>query len=296
MVKDNRLYHILLALLFSFSAFFSAVTISPDVTCAAQNQQQTKKPQKKAQPKTVHTGNHIIDHAGVLQNSALQKIDQILAAESQKSGAALCVAILNQDLNEKRIGAYANSFADKCAEAAGTGAIVFVQDVRSRKWYIATDKKMKPAFGKNDGDNKDHVEYISMEIVPHLKSNDLYTAYTAFAGKAGELAGYYNRTGEAMTVVDTTLEKIVIAVMSLAIGYLFAAKRRSARIAAMSNVAAASGAGNYLDRSSFNLYASNDSYLYQTVAVVPRPRTSNNNGGCSFSSSNSSHGGGGGSY
>lgn len=295
-MKNNRLYSILLALIFSFSAIFSAVTFFPDVTCAAQNRQQTRKPQKKAQQKAAQAGNYIIDYTGLLKSGDLQKIDQILAAESQKSGAALCVAILNQGLNEKRIGTYANSFADKCAETAGTGAIVFVQDVRSRKWYIATDKKMKPAFGKNDGDNKDHVEYISMEIVPHLKSNDLYAAYATFAGKAGELAEYYNRTGEAMTVVDTTLEKIVIAVMSLAIGYLFAAKRRSARIAAMSNVAAASGAGNYLDRSSFNLYASSDSYLYQTVAVVPRPKAGNNNGGCSFSSSNSSHGGGGGSY
>lgn len=303
-MKNNRLYSILLALAFSLSALFSGVTLAPEAAFAAQPQQPAKRLQKQTPPKAVHTGNYIIDQAGALKGGDLQKIDQILAAESQKSGAALCVAILNQGLDEKRIGAYANSFADKCAEVSGKGAIVFVQDIRSRKWYIATDKKMKPAFGKSDRDNKDHVEYISLEAVPHLKSNDLYAAYTTFAGKAGELAGYYNRTGEAMTVVDTTLEKIVIALMALAIGYIFASTRRSARIAAMSNVAAAAGAANYLDRSSFNLYASNDSYLYQTVAVVPRAKASENtrakasenNGGCSFSSSNSGHGGGGGSY
>lgn len=294
-MKNNRLYFILLAIAFSIAALFSALTFNPQVTFAA-NQQQTKNPQQKTPPKTVHAGKYIIDQTGALQSNTLQKIDRILATESQKSGAALCVAILNQGLDEKRIGTYANNFADKCAETAGTGAIVFVQDVRSRKWYIATDKKMKPAFGKNAGDNADHVEYISKEIVPHLKSNDLYTAYAAFAGKAGELAGYYNRTGEAMTVVDTTSEKIGIAVMSLALGYLFAASRRSARVAAMSNVAAASEADNYLDRGSFNLYASSDNYLYQTVAVVPRLKANKNNGGCSFSSSNSGHGGGGGSY
>ena len=65
----------------------------------------------------------------------------------------------------------------------------------------------------------------------------------------------------------------------------------------MSNVATAAGASDYLNQGSFSLYASNDSYLYQTVTVVPRSKSDDSSDGdMSFSSSDGDHGGGGGSY
>lgn len=307
-MKTNKLYSLLLAFAFSVSALFSAAALSPEMVFAAQNQQ-TQQKQQKAQPKQqakqqsktaqqqTNSGKYIIDRTGTISRADIQKIDAALAEASKKGGTTIAVTVLNQGLNEKGIGAYANSFADNCAKAGGNGAIVFVQDVKSRKWYIATDKKMKPAFGKDNKANKEHVEYISTEIIPNLKSNDLVKAYSIFGEKASELAAFYNRTGDAMDVVDTTIEKIIIAVLALIIGYMYASTRRSSRVAAMSNVAAASGASHYLDKSSFNLYASNDSYLYQTVTVVPRSKSSDDSdGGMSFSSSDDDHGGGGGSY
>lgn len=298
-MKMKKIYSLLLAFVFSVSAICSIVAVSPNTVFAAQNQQKTAqaKQQNNSPRNKAKSGNCVIDQTGTLSSSDLQKIDKALLENSEKSGAILCVAILNQGLNEKGIGAYANNFADNCAKSSGKGAIVFVQDVKSRKWYIATDKKMKPALGKDSTDNKQHVEYISNDIVPHLKSNDLVKAYSTFAVKAGELAEFYNRTGDAMTVVDTTIEKIVIAIVALVIGYLYASARRSSRVAAMSNVATAAGASDYLNQGSFNLYASNDSYLYQTVTVVPRSKSDDtSDGDMSFSSSDGDHGGGGGSY
>ncbi len=306
-MKSNKLYSLLLAFAFSVSALFSAASLSPEMVSAAPNQQQTQqKNQPKQQPKQqsrtaqhkeANSGKYIIDRTGTLSRADIQKIDAALAEASKNSGTTIAVTLLDQGLNEKSIGEYANTFADNCAKAGGNGAIVFVQDIKSRKWYIATDKKMKPAWGKDKSANKEHTEYISHEVVPNLKSNDLVKAYSTFADKAGELAAFYNRTGDAMEVVDTTLEKIIVLVLALILGYLFASSRRSSRVAAMSNVAVASGAEHYLDRSSFNIYASNDSYLYQTVTVVPRSKDSgSSDGDCSFSSSDDDHGGGGGSY
>lgn len=309
-MKMRKLYSLLLAFAFAVSALCSVSALSPETVFAAQNQQtqtqqkqqkqqkQQTKQQKTAPQKKSNAGKYILDHAGVLSQSDLKAIDQILAEKSQQAGAALCVAVLNQGLDNKGIGEFANKFADNCAKISGNGAIVFVQDVKSRKWYIATDKKMKPALGKGSSANKEHTEYISHDVVPNLKSNDLVKAYSTFADKAGELAAYYNRTGDAMEVVDTTIEKIIVLVLALVIGYFYASSRRSSRVEAMSNVAIASGAEHYLDRSTFNLYASNDSYLYQTVTVVPRSKGSSDSsdGDCSFSSSDDSHGGGGGDY
>lgn len=298
-MKMKKIYSLLLAFVFSVSAICSIAAVSPNTVFAAQNQQKTAqaKQQNNSPRNKAKSGKCVIDQTGTLSSSDLQKIDKALLENSEKSGAILCVAILNQGLNEKGIGAYANNFADNCAKSSGKGAIVFVQDVKSRKWYIATDKKMKPALGKDSTDNKQYVEYISTDIVPHLKSNDLVKAYSTFAVKAGELAEFYNRTGDAMTVVDTTIEKIVIAIVALVIGYLYASARRSSRVAAMSNVATAAGASDYLNQGSFSLYASNDSYLYQTVTVVPRSKSDDTiDGDMSFSSSDGDHGGGGGSY
>lgn len=298
-MKMKKIYSLLLAFVFSVSAICSIAAVSPNTVFAAQNQQKTAqaKQQNNTHSKKAKSGKCVIDQTGTLSSNDLQKIDKALLENSEKSGAILCVAILNQGLNEKGISAYANNFADNCAKSSGKGAIVFVQDVKSRKWYIATDKKMKPALGKDSTDNKQHVEYISTDIVPHLKSNDLVKAYSTFAVKAGELAEFYNRTGDAMTVVDTTIEKIVIAIVALVIGYLYASARRSSRVAAMSNVATAAGASDYLNQGSFSLYASNDSYLYQTVTVVPRSKSDDSSDGdMSFSSSDGDHGGGGGSY
>ena len=66
----------------------------------------------------------------------------------------------------------------------------------------------------------------------------------------------------------------------------------------MSNVREAVEANAYLDKQTFALTHSNDTYLYTNISAVPKSKSSgsSDDGSVSESSADSDHGGGGGSY
>lgn len=67
----------------------------------------------------------------------------------------------------------------------------------------------------------------------------------------------------------------------------------------MSNVREAVEANAYLDKQTFELTHSNDTYLYTNVSTVPKSKSRggrSDDGSVSESSSDDDHGGGGGSY
>ena len=74
---------------------------------------------------------------------------------------------------------------------------------------------------------------------------------------------------------------------------------RALLIQGMSNVREAVEANAYLDKQTFALTHSNDTYLYTNVSAVPKSKSSggsSDDGSVSESSSDVDHGGGGGSY
>ena len=66
----------------------------------------------------------------------------------------------------------------------------------------------------------------------------------------------------------------------------------------MSNVRQQVEANAYLNKESFNLLVTNDTYMYTNVSVVPRGKSKDNDsdGSVTESSSDGNHGGGGGGY
>ena len=170
--------------------------------------------------------------------------------------------------------------------------MVLLQVTNTRKWYIATDKQLKQVIVGNEG-----IEYMSKPMVAQFKKNDYAQGYITYAQKAGELLEYYEKEGEPWDP-DAGFNWFAL-VIAAGIGGAAAYGWRSLLISGMSNVREAVEANAYLDKQTFALTHSNDTYLYTNISAVPKSKSnggSSDDGSVSESSADSDHGGGGGSY
>ena len=196
-----------------------------------------------------------------------------------------------KSIGDKVPGEYANSLIDKVYNNGANGNMVLLQVVDQRKWYVSTDKKLKDVVVGNEG-----VEYMSKAFVPYLKKNDYAGAYTVYATKAGELLGYYQKNGKGWKPEKPFpwLALVGALVAGAAGAYIY----RGSLLSSMSNVRQQVEANAYLNKESFNLLVSEDTYMYTNVSVVPRSKSndSSDDGSVTDSSSDDDHGGGGGDY
>ena len=167
-----------------------------------------------------------------------------------------------------------------------------LQVTNTRKWYIATDKQLKQVIVGNEA-----TEYMSKPMVAEFKKDNYAQGYITYAQKAGELLEYYEKEGEPWD--PNAGFNWFALVIAAGIGGAAAYGWRALLIQGMSNVREAVEANAYLDKQTFALTHSNDTYLYTNISAVPKSKS---NGGSSDdvsvseSSADSDHGGGGGSY
>lgn len=138
---------------------------------------------------------------------------------------------------------------------------------------------------------------MSKPMVAQFKKNDYAQGYITYAQKAGELLEYYEKEGEPWDP-DAGFNWFAL-VIAAGIGGAAAYGCRALLISGMSNVQEAVEANAYLDKQTFALTHSNDTYLYTNISAVPKSKSSggsSDDGSVSESSSDDDHGGGGGSY
>ena len=134
-------------------------------------------------------------------------------------------------------------------------------------------------------------------MVAEFKKNDYAQGYITYAQKAGELLEYYEKEGEPWD--PNAGFNWFALVIAAGIGGAVAYGCRALLISGMSNVQEAVEANAYLDKQTFALTHSNDTYLYTNISAVPKSKSSggsSDDGSVSESSSDDDHGGGGGSY
>ena len=232
----------------------------------------------------------IMDNAKLLSNGDKAKVERVLQQVENKYNVRVGVVTV-KSIGTKKPGDFANELIDKAYNNGPNGNMVLLQVVDQRKWYVSTDKKLKSVVVGNEG-----VEYMSKAFVPYLKNNDYAGAYTVYATKAGELLGYYQKHGKGWKPEKPfPWMALVGALVAGAAGaYIY----RSTLLSSMSNVRQQVEANAYLNKESFDLLVTEDTYMYTNVSVVPRSKSndSSDDGSVTDSSSDGDHGGGGGDY
>ena len=232
----------------------------------------------------------IMDNAKLLSNGDKAKVERVLQQVENKYNVRVGVVTV-KSIGTKKPGDFANELIDKAYNNGPNGNMVLLQVVDQRKWYVSTDKKLKSVVVGNEG-----VEYMSKAFVPYLKKNDYAGAYTVYATKAGELLNYYQKNGKGWKPEKgfPLMALLGALVAGVAGAYLY----RGSLLSSMSNVRQQVEANAYLNKESFNLLVTNDTYMYTNVSVVPRGKSKDNDsdGSVTESSSDGNHGGGGGGY
>ena len=232
----------------------------------------------------------IMDNAKLLSNGDKAKVERVLQQVENKYNVRVGVVTV-KSIGTKKPGDFANELIDKAYNNGPNGNMVLLQVVDQRKWYVSTDKKLKSVVVGNEG-----VEYMSKAFVPYLKKNDYAGAYTVYATKAGELLNYYQKNGKGWKPEKgfPLMALLGALVAGVAGAYLY----RGSLLSSMSNVRQQVEANAYLNKESFDLLVTNDTYMYTNISVVPRGKSKDNDsdGSVTESSSDDNHGGGGGGY
>jgi uncharacterized protein len=226
----------------------------------------------------------LVDNADLLsprqEREVLQFLEQVEKAHNVRVAVVTMPTIGNSST-----AAFADKLVDEVYNNGVKGNMVLLQVVDQRKWYISTDSKLKSITGSNDA-----VNYMSNAFVPYLSKGDYPNAYKVYATKANDLLAYYAQNGKPVKK-EKPFPNEPALVFALFGAFIFTKSVRKSLLDSMSNVNAAVAADAYLDERSFELKDSNDTYMYNNVVAVPRPRGNGHHGGGS-----GGHGGGGGGY
>lgn len=226
----------------------------------------------------------LVDAANVLQPADKQKVLSLIRQIEQKHKIRVAVLTVSgtQGMDIKD---YANGILDGYYQDGEKGNMVMVLDMGSRRWQIATDPKMRKMITDERG-----IPKLKESFIDALKKGDYGKAFTNYVNTADFLVNYYAKEGEAYDPSKEFSGGALAGGGAIALG--IAALIRKILMGQMSNVQPASGASAYLNKESFGLTGSSDTYLYTTTAVIPK----NKGKGDESNNSSGGNGGGGGSF
>ena len=225
----------------------------------------------------------LMDGAGLLQKNEQREITNLLQEVEKKHHVRIGVVTVKGVNGD--VGQFANQVLDRAYQDGEAGNLVLVLSMAERDWYISTDNNMRQKIIDGEG-----IDYLSESFLPAFSENQYAQGFKKFAACADEMLTYYETEG---TAYDPSAE---FSPFSLAVALILAGLAgfgvRAALIKSMSNVYPEPAASAYLDRDSFKLTESDDTYLYTNVTRRRKPK----NNSSSHSSSDGSHGGGGGKF
>lgn len=226
----------------------------------------------------------VSDQAGLLQPQEVKILQQSLDQVNRKYQVRLAVVTVKSTGGVKT-GQFANAVLDKIRDSNSKGNMVMLLSVKERDWYISTDNGMRKMITDKAG-----IKALSEKFLPDLKKNHYPEAFDQYAKGADELLAYYQKEGKPFDPADrfNPLALAIAAAVSLGIGFLV----RRILIGQMNNVLPALEAGVYLDRDSFQLENSRDTYLYMNVTRQAKSK----NESSAADSRDEDHGGGGGKF
>lgn len=256
----------------------------------------------------------VIDEADLLSSFEEDKLTEVLDEISTRQSFDLAVVTVNSTGGQDIIS-YTDDYYDYNGYGMGAnfdGAMLLI-DMGAREYYVSTCGYGIEALGDAE------LSYIFEQFQYDLRDGYYYDAFYTFAALSDEFVtsyhndgvskddyygyeddyygyedNYYQDASRGMGITGI----LVILIICLAVGFLFAGIPMSRMKRQMKPVQLKAEAHDYLKPGSQKITKSRDAFLYNTVTRVPKPKQkSGGGGGSSFGggvhmgSSGRSHGG-----
>ena len=228
---------------------------------------------------------HMYDDSGILYDSEISEINSYLTALSDEMEFDIVGVMISEGYDESSLTAFADDFYDygDYGYGAEKDGVIFVVDMNSRLMTLVTT-----GFGITA--ITDYGEELIYDYVTEdLRNEDFVSAYKGYADAVRELV-YQAREGDPVDVDDgegqegeyyeRNLPSAEAAAgmggISLAAGAgagFFSSQRQKSKL---KTVRRKTQANSYARRDSLVLSRRQDSFLYRTVSVIPRPKNNNN--------------------
>lgn len=239
----------------------------------------------------------VTDNAGFLTEQQAETLENKL--EIIRTAYEVDVAVYTED---KMSGDSAEETADDIFDYNGygdsitnSGVILYVSR-EPRNYHFSTYSTARGYFSDS------RLEEIESAILPYLKKNDYYGAFTVYADYAdkflessansGEDYSYYEN--EDISDVSDSEYTVFVLICALILPLIIAFIMMLIKQSKMKTAVKQNYADSYMTDGSIHLTQSNDIYLYSTVTKTPIPQSDDSDS--HTSSSGRTHGGIGGSY
>ena len=189
----------------------------------------------------------------------------------------------------------AQDAADDIFDYQGYGA---GEDADGILLYVATEPRVYHFSTHGLGMayfNSSGLSHVEEEVLPYLKENDYYTAFTVYADKAEELLQMASEGEPYDESQSSGLYTLCVVAGALLLPLIIAYAAMHFKLSLMNTAVNENFAENYIKENSYNLTNSQDIYLYSRIDKVERPKEDSSSD-CHTSSSGETHGGTGGSY
>lgn len=241
-----------------------------------------KRAEAEAAVPSTKTQASVVDTANVLNPVDKQKLTAFIRELEEKYKIRIAAWTVN-GTQGMSVQEYGNTVLNSQYQDGQEGNILMLVDMKSRRWQIVTDPKMRTIITDKGGIDKMKGSFLSQ-----LKEGDYAGAFMNYAKTTAFMMEYYQKERKAYDPANEFNGGALAGGSAVALG--IAALIRKILVGQMSNVRPASGASAYLNKDSFNLTGSSDTYLYTTTTVIPKKKESGSGG------TRGGNGGGGGSF
>lgn len=271
----------------------------------------------------------VVDDADLLSDAEEENLLWTLDEISERLTFDVAVITVN-GTDGQDIISYADDYYDYNGYGLGDSfdGVMLLIDMGNREFYISTCGMGIEALGDEE------LSYISDAFLSDLSNGSYYNAFDTFAITVDNFVGYYQWEGTAFftssdaqyedhyidetdeysdpyyenesTIVSGNMGWLLILIISLILGFLFAGIPMSKMKRQMKPVMLKAQANDYLKPGSQKITKSRDAFLYNTITRVPKPKQNSGGrgghgggsfgGGVHMGSSGRSHGGMGGRF
>ena len=230
----------------------------------------------------------IIDEAGYLTESEIDELTDRMMDLREKYD--FDVAIYTE---ASMLGVDAMNTADDTYDYLGYGAgngadgiLLYVSD-NPREYWFSTHGYGMTAFNDNG------LAYLEKKILPSLKKDNYYEAFSSYVDYADELLEMA-KNGEPFNKKQYSKEFVLFVILGallipLLVGYLLMKKK----LKMMKTAVSQDYAGNYIKPGSMNITYARDFFVYSRIDRTEKEKSSSSS---HTSSSGETHGGRGGSF
>lgn len=231
---------------------------------------------------------HMVDDAGLLFQSDIRQLEQLLEEVSTRQGMDIVVVTVDE-LKGKSPMKFADDYYDY--NDYGTDGVLLLVSMEENDWWISTSGYGKTAFTDAG------MDHMADQFVPLLSDEAYVEAFTLFAqlcddyitrAKAGDPYDTHNLPKDPFSVGISLL-------IALAVGLVVALISTGIMRGKLKTVRPQAKADAYVTESGIQLTVSRDLFLYTHLDRRRKPKQS---GGSTIhtSSSGTTHGGGGGKF